>query len=93
MTQDVQKTEKRKKFGGRTKGTPNKATVEQKQRAERLLQVIETDYLDADIKKLTPLQRSNLYLGLMEYTLPKLRRVDGNLNANISFLDEETVFD
>jgi hypothetical protein len=90
MEQDVQK---KKKYGGRKKGTPNKATVEQKQRAERLLQVIETDYLDTDIKKLTPLQRTNLYLGLMEYTLPKLRRVDGNLNANLSFTGKKIVFE
>lgn len=93
MKQDVQGTEKRKKFGGRKKGTPNKATVEVKQRAESLLQKIETQFLEDDIKKLTPLQRTNLYLGLMEYTLPKLRRVDGNLNANLSFTGKKIVFE
>jgi hypothetical protein len=88
-----QQVQKRKKSGGRKKGTPNKATVEVKQRAESLLQKIETQFLEDDIKKLTPLQRTNLYLGLMEYTLPKLRRVDGNLNANISLVGKKIVFD
>lgn len=81
------------KKGGRAKGGMNKKTIDQKERAESLMKIIESNYLETDLKKLSSLQRCNLYLGLMEYVAPKLRRVDGNLNANISFRDEETIFE
>jgi len=70
------------KTGGRTKGTPNKDTAEKKERAERILQIIETEYFDQDIKKLTSAQRLDLYSSMLEYVLPKLSRQElkGGLN-------------
>lgn len=64
------------KSGGRVKGTPNKKTAEQMDRAEKVLRLIESDYLDKDIKKLTPGQRILLYSDMLEYVAPKLSRVE-----------------
>lgn len=63
------------KTGGRTKGTPNKKTAEHRERAERVLHLIESDHLEKDIKKLTPGQRMILYADMLEYVAPKLSRV------------------
>lgn len=69
------------KTGGRQKGTPNKATSEQRNRAQQILQLIEEKYFEKDIKKLTAPQRMQLYCDMMEYVTPKLSRTDlgGNL--------------
>lgn len=63
-----------KKYGGRSKGTPNKKTKEELDRANRVLELIESKYLDSDIKKLTSAQRTMLYCDMMEYKVPKLQR-------------------
>lgn len=64
------------KTGGRVKGTPNKRTAEEVDRANRVLDLIETQYLEADIEKLTPGQRMQLYADMMEYKVPKLSRTE-----------------
>jgi len=63
------------KTGGRKKGTPNKKTAEQLERAEKILQLLETKYLEKDISKLTPNQRVWLFSSMLEYRSPKLSRV------------------
>lgn len=80
------------KTGGRTKGALNKKTIEQKKRAESVLNIIETNHLEKDIKKLTAYQRTSLYVGLMEYVAPKLRRVDGNLTGDITLKGAKVTF-
>lgn len=69
------------KTGGRVAGVPNKRTVEQLSRAERILQLIESDYLENDIQELSPGQRFDLYTNMMEYCVPKLSRQD--ISANV----------
>lgn len=69
------------KTGGRQAGVPNKRTVEQLSRAERILQLIESDYLEKDIEQLSAGQRFDLYTNMMEYCVPKLSRQD--INANV----------
>lgn len=64
------------KSGGRTKGTLNRKTAEEIDRATRVLELIESEYLEADIKKLTPAQRMILYSDMMEYKVPKLSRTE-----------------
>src|SRR5690242_2216930 len=64
------------KYGGRRKGTPNKKTAETVARAERILQLLEADYFNADIKKLSPAQRVTLYSDMLEYVAPKLSRTE-----------------
>jgi hypothetical protein len=72
-----------KKTGGRVKGSVNKTTVQQKERAEKLMQLLETKYLATDIKKLSPAQRMQLYIATMEYVAPKLSRVDAKIKGNV----------
>jgi hypothetical protein len=62
------------KTGGRVKGTPNKVTIEQRDRAEKVLQLIEEKYQEEDIAALTPHQRQQLFLAILEYRQPKLSR-------------------
>lgn len=69
------------KTGGRVAGVPNKRTVEALNRAERILQLIESDYLEDDIIALSPSQRIDLYQNMVEYTMPKLSRQDVNANV------------
>lgn len=63
------------KTGGRRKGTLNKKTAEQLDRAGRVLDLIESKYLEKDIAKLSPGQRMILYADMMEYKAPKLSRI------------------
>jgi hypothetical protein len=69
------------KTGGRVAGVPNKRTVEALNRAEKILQLIESNYIEDDITNLSPGQRMDLYQNLLEYTMPKLSRTD--LSGNI----------
>lgn len=63
------------KTGGRIKGVSvNKTTKEEKDRAGRVLHMIESQHLEKDIKKLSPYQRMILYMDMMEYKAPKLSR-------------------
>lgn len=64
------------KSGGRTKGTPNKKTAEVLDRVSHVLEIIESNHLESDIKKLTPGQRMILYSDLLEYKAPKLSRTE-----------------
>lgn len=64
------------KSGGRVKGTPNKKTADVLDRVTRVLELIESDHLEKDIKKLTPGQRMTLYADLLEYKAPKLSRTE-----------------
>ena len=78
--------QKRKKIGGRVKGTPNKKTADVINRAERILRLIETKYFDKDIAKISSAQRMILYSDMLEYVAPKLSRqeINGSINNKIS---------
>lgn len=65
-----------KKYGGRKKGVPNKKTAEQLDRAEKIIQIIERDYLMYDLESIGPKTRMLLFSDLLEYVQPKLTRVD-----------------
>lgn len=73
---------KGEKTGGRIRGTPNKKTAEALSRAERVLQLIEKDYFEKDIKTISSAQRLDLYSSMLEYVAPKLSRqeIRGGLN-------------
>lgn len=73
------------KTGGRSKGVPNKKTVDQLSRAEKILQLIEKTYFEKDIKELTASQRIVLYADMLEYVSPKLSRqeINGNVNNKV----------
>jgi hypothetical protein len=70
-----------RKFGGRTKGTPNKMTIEIREKFQTLL----TDNLEqmqSDLDALEPKERLKTLLELANYVLPKLRTIDVNEIGN-----------
>lgn len=82
------------KTGGRKKGSINKRTKDQLDRAERVLGLIESDHLETDIKKISPYQRMILYCDMMEYAIPKLSRTEAktentNFNYNVELSKDE----
>lgn len=79
--------------GGRKKGSKNKKTIEQLDRAERLLQLLEAEHLADDVKSISAGQRMNIYNDLLEYKAPKLSRIDHNVKANINLSDEPITFE
>ena len=64
----------RQKTGGRTKGTPNKATADVKQ-AIAAFTSANVDKLDMWLNSIDdPAKRLDLYFKALEYTMPKLAR-------------------
>ena len=80
------------KTGGRKKGSINKKPAEEIDRAGRVLQFIDSKYLEKDIAALTPNQRMMLYSDMMEYKAPKLQRTvlvgdkDNPLNTEMKII-------
>jgi hypothetical protein len=64
-----------KKFGGRKKDTPNKDTKDLRQKVDILLSE-KWEQLENDLKELSPKDRIDTYIKLMEYALPKLNRTE-----------------
>ena len=64
-----------KKYGGRKKGTPNKDTRKLRERVDALLDDNWDEVLE-DLQELSPKERVDAYLKLLEYSLPKLSRSD-----------------
>lgn len=72
-----------KKFGGRTKGTPNRTTAETKE----LLQSIvgkELDKLGLMLSKLEPIERVNAISKLLPYILPKQQEMNIEVKQTLS---------
>ena len=63
-----------KKTGGRKKGTPNKATIEVKDKISALLDEYSQKQMVADLMGLKPLDRLKMFTSLAEYILPKQNR-------------------
>ena len=64
--------------GGRTKGSPNKITSEQKERIEWVLELLD-ETLEDSIRKLKPKGQVDLWMNLQEYIRPKLQRMNVDL--------------
>ena len=62
-----------KKYGGRTKGTPNKLSNEIK---ERLADIISEAIDSIDVKTLTVSERFKLIQIGVQYVIPRLKQVD-----------------
>jgi len=81
------------KLGKSRKGKLNKRTVETLKRAEKLLCKLD-ETIEVDIDSLEPKERANLWKDLLEYTQPKLARIESDVNVattltvNIKPLDE-----
>jgi len=63
-----------KKFGGRSKGTPNKSTKETREVLQKVVD-IEVNKLGATLAKLEPIERVNALAKLLPYILPKKQEV------------------
>lgn len=64
---------------GRAKGTPNKNTTAIKDKVQNLIDHLGNS-IQNDIKGLTPKERIDTYLKLLEYSVPKLSRLDSKEN-------------
>ena len=92
---------KGQKTGGRQKGTPNKATNEQRERfASVLNRYSEEDMYDDLMSIEAPQDRLNLICKMAEYTTPKLSRTEltGNdgealIPPSIMVVSEQTKID
>lgn len=85
---------KGKKTGGRTKGTPNKAT----QFGKQLIQDILTDYSDTgamakDINDLEPKDRLDIMVKLMAFVTPKPQSVDMTVTDHRNKTIEDTLIE
>lgn len=64
-----------KKFGGRTKGTPNRTTAETKELLQNIVGK-ELDKLGLMLSKLEPIERVNAISKLLPYILPKQQEMN-----------------
>ena len=61
-------------------GTPNKMTVETKQRIERVLELLD-ETLETDLMALSPKEKVQLWMDLQEFIRPKLQRTQTDLTS------------
>ena len=66
---------------GRPRGARNRVTVEQKDRIERVLAMIE-ETLEEDMLKMKPKERVDLWAALQEYIRPKLQRTQVEVDSH-----------
>jgi len=71
--------EKRPKYGGRQRGTPNKITKEVKEKFEHLLNS-NLDTLQIDLDQLSPRWRVHYILELGKFVIPTMKAQDIDLN-------------
>lgn len=84
MIMSIIEKPKRKKTGGKKKGSRDKRSTGAIMRAEYILSLIEP-HMEADIKTLSPAKRIDIWTQLQEYVRPKLARTEtsGDLNINM----------
>jgi hypothetical protein len=74
---------KRKKTGGRQKGTPNKATAFSRAVVNEVLSdYVTTNKLKDDLAGLTKKDRLDVMIKLAAFVIPKPQSIDMNLNVN-----------
>ena len=68
------------KTGGRIKGTPNKVTKDIRESYQLLIEK-SLDRLESDLMELTPKERIEVLIKLSEYVVPKLTKIEANLET------------
>lgn len=76
-------TTKRLKTGGRAKGTANKVTTEIREFYKELIEN-NLQQLESDLIELTPKERIEVLIKLSEYVIPKLNKVESNVDSIIT---------
>ena len=66
--------------GLKPKGSPNKVTIEMKQRIERVLEILD-ESLETDLMALSPKEKVQLWMDLQEFIRPKLQRSQTDLTT------------
>ena len=77
---DLKTVNKRYKKGGRVKGTPNKVTKDIRKSYQLLIEKC-LDRLESDLMELTPKERIEVLIKLSEYVVPKLTKIEANLET------------
>ena len=77
---DLKTVNKRYKKGGRVKGTPNKVTKDIRKSYQLLIEK-SLDRLESDLMELTPKERIEVLIKLSEYVVPKLTKIEANLET------------
>ncbi len=67
------------RLGGRQKGTPNKATTSLRQWLQTVLDENREKFLQ-DLSVLTPAQRVNTIVKLLDFSLPKLQAIQASVD-------------
>ena len=75
----------KQKFGGRTKGTPNKATAELRQRFTSLLES-NFDTMQSDLNTLEPKDRIKTLLEISKFVIPTLKAVENKIETDLENL-------
>ena len=76
------------KTGGRQKGTPNKLTLEVKQRIKRVVE----DALDSlDLEQCSNAERIKLIETGLKYLLPTMKHIEGSHEANFNSIDFKSI--
>ena len=70
----------RNKTGGRAIGTPNKVTKDIRKSYQLLIEK-SLDRLESDLMELTPKERIEVLIKLSEYVVPKLTKIEANLET------------
>lgn len=71
------------KTGGRIKGTPNKVTKDIRESYQLLIEK-SLDRLESDLMELTPKERIEVLIKLSEYVIPKLNKIESNIDSIIT---------
>ena len=79
-----------KKFGGRTKGTPNRTTSETKELIKDIVNK-ELEWLPKLLMKLEPNERINAIAKLLPYVLPKQQELSVEVEVKEYLTAEERV--
>lgn len=64
-----------KKYGGRTKNTPNKITSEVRDKISKILDN-NINQVEQDLKQLQPKDRLSILLQFMKFIIPQLKQVE-----------------
>lgn len=83
------------KVGGRLKGTPNRVSTSFR---DKVLMLLENQYpqIEKDMKALSPEQRIEVWIKLMEFAIPKLQRSEAtieNINTEEAAEKRGSLFD
>jgi len=74
-----------KKWGGRTKGTPNANNKPIKEKFDQLLSQYSVEQMARDLSDIdNPAERLKIIIGLAEFIIPKMARSEVSVDSNVT---------